>query len=124
MQADLRAALRTLRRSPLFAATAISTLAVGIGASSAIFSLVQAVLLQPLPFREPNRLIRLWESNPAGGHDRALASKANVEDWRERSKCQISRFEFSTSFVERAELDRSPDDAPLYAVVERLQPED
>ena len=86
MQADLRAALRTLRRSPLFAATAISTLAVGIGASSAIFSLVQAVLLQPLPFREPNRLIRLWESNPARGHDRSLASKANVEDWRERSK--------------------------------------
>jgi hypothetical protein len=86
MRADLRAALRVLRRSPLFAATAIATLAVGIGASSAIFSLVHAVLLQPLPFREPARLVRIWESNPGGGDDRAPASKASADDWRDRSQ--------------------------------------
>lgn len=86
MTADLRAALRALRRAPLFAATAIATLAAGIGASSAIFSLVHAVLLQPLPFREPARLVRIWESNPGAGDDRAPVSKANVDDWRDRSQ--------------------------------------
>lgn len=98
MRADFRAALRTLRGSPFFSATAIATLAVGIAASSGIFSLVHAVLLQPLPFREPARLIRIWESNPAEGDDRALASKNNVNDWRDRSKtlADIALFNAST----------------------------
>lgn len=85
MWTDARAAFRVLRRSPVFAATAIVTLALGIGASSAIFSLVHAVLLQPLPFREPERLIRIWEANPSRGDDLALVAKANADDWRSRS---------------------------------------
>lgn len=83
---DLRAALRTLRRSPIFAATSIVTLAVGIGSATAIFGLVDAVLLRPLPLYEPARLVRIWESRPAHGDDRAAVARANADDWRERTR--------------------------------------
>jgi putative ABC transport system permease protein len=86
MWADLLVASRSLRRSPIFAATAIVTLALGIGASSAIFSLVHAVLLQPLPFRDPGQLVRIWEANPGEGNERSLVSAANFIDWRARSR--------------------------------------
>jgi putative ABC transport system permease protein len=86
MWADLLVASRSLRRSPIFAATAIATLALGIGASSAIFSIVHAVLLRPLPFRDPGQITRIWEANPAEGNERALVSAANFNDWRARSR--------------------------------------
>ncbi len=86
MWADLLVASRSLRRSPIFAATAIATLAFGIGASSAIFSIVHAVLLRPLPFRDPGQLVRIWEAKPAEGNERALVSAANFNDWRSRSR--------------------------------------
>jgi hypothetical protein len=86
MWADLLVASRSLRRSPIFAATAIAMLALGIGASSAIFSIVHAVLLRPLPFRDPGQLVRIWEANPAEGNERALVSAANFNDWRSRAR--------------------------------------
>src|SRR5262245_12065198 len=85
MWADLRVACRSLRCSPLFAATAMATLALGIGASSAIFSIVHAVLIRPLPYRDPARLVRIWEANPSAGDERSLVSAANFNDWRTRS---------------------------------------
>src|SRR5262245_22519815 len=57
---DTKFALRTLRRSPALAGAAVVTLALGIGANVAIFSAVNAVILQPLPFAAPNRLVMLW----------------------------------------------------------------
>jgi putative ABC transport system permease protein len=60
---DLKFGVRQLRRAPAFTAVAAATLALGIGANSAIFALVDATLLRPLPYRDPERLVRLYERN-------------------------------------------------------------
>lgn len=65
---DVRYAIRLLRRSPGFAATAMLTLALSIGANAAIFSAVQGILIAPLPYREPDRLVRLFEESPTTPH--------------------------------------------------------
>jgi hypothetical protein len=77
---DIRHAFRVLRQSPGFAATAIAVLALGIGASTAIFSVVNAVLLEPLPFPDPDRIVMLMNSGPQGNYPAASVPKYNV--WR------------------------------------------
>jgi len=84
--ADLRFALRTFARSPVFTAVAVLSLALGIGANTAIFTVVNAVLLRPLPFPEPDRLVQLWESQPAKGYSRNVVNPINFLDWRERTR--------------------------------------
>ena len=81
---DLTFAIRQLRRSPAFALIATDTLALGIGANSAIFALVDATLLRPLPFRDPDRLVMVWEridSSPRG-----RVAPLNLLDWNDRSR--------------------------------------
>ena len=73
----VRVALRKLLRTPLFTATALITLAVGIGANTAIFSVVKAVLLDHLPFEDPTGIVALWHEAPGLDFDRLNQSPAN-----------------------------------------------
>ena len=79
---DLKYALRTLRRTPAFTLAAVACLALGIGANTAIFSVIDGVLLRPLPFKDPSSLVMVWETDPGHGRDRNVVSPANYLDWR------------------------------------------
>jgi putative ABC transport system permease protein len=81
---DLRYGLRTLMKSPGFALIAMITLALGIGANTALFSVIDAVLLRPLPFPEQGRLVTLWESDPAYGAEQQRISRPTLSDWQAR----------------------------------------
>src|SRR5215471_17854103 len=82
---DIRYAIRSLIRYPAFTITAVITLALGIGANTAIFSVVNALLLRPLPFTEPDKLIQIWEVGIKQGqrHD---VSYPNFADWRDQNQ--------------------------------------
>jgi putative ABC transport system permease protein len=82
---DFRYAVRMLRKNPGFTAIAAFTLALGVGATTAIFSVVHTVMLRPLPFPQPDRLVRIWESNVALGWPTFAASHPNFLDWRSQS---------------------------------------
>src|SRR5262249_3813140 len=82
---DARYAVRGLLRSPGFAAATILTLALGIGANTAIFSVVDAMLLSPLPYRDSGRLIFVWSDMTREGYPRAPLSGPELEDLRRRS---------------------------------------
>ncbi len=82
---DLRQALRALLKAPAFTVTAVLTLALGIGANTAMFSAIRGLLLKPLPYRDPGALVALWETRPAKGEARFPLSTPNFFDWKDRA---------------------------------------
>jgi predicted permease len=79
---DIGYALRKLRSAPSFTITALLTLALGIGANTAIFSVVHGVLMKPLPFPHPEQLVRIWSDNRDAGLTHSAVSPVDLDDWR------------------------------------------
>jgi putative ABC transport system permease protein len=84
--ADVRYAYRLLVKTPVFTVAAIATLALGIGANTTIFALVQSVLIQPLPYTNPDELVMVWEDGSRFGFPRNTPAPGNYNDWRVRNR--------------------------------------
>jgi putative ABC transport system permease protein len=82
---DLRFGARTLIRQPAFTIVSLVTLGLGIGVNTAIFSIVDSVLLRPLPFKDPSRLVAVWESNVQRGQSHGATGGANFTDWKNQN---------------------------------------
>ena len=95
---DVRYGLRMLAKNPAFTAIAVLALALGIGANSAIFSVVNAILLRPLPYKNPEQLVMVWENATHLGFPKDTPSPANFLDWRQ----QTTVFESMAAFTERS----------------------
>src|SRR6476660_9755523 len=95
---DIRYALRVLAKNPAFTIIAVAALALGIGANSAIFSVVDAVLLRPLPFKHPEQLVMVWENAAHLGFPKNTPSPANFLDWQK----QAQSFTGMAAMVERS----------------------
>ena len=99
LRQDLRFALRQLWKRPVFSTIALAMLALGIGANTAIFSVVYAVLLKPLPFQDPERIVGIWESRVAQGWDRTSVAPGNFWDLRELNRTfdELGAYRFSSA---------------------------
>src|SRR5580704_3959364 len=82
---DVRFGVRLLTKAPGFTAVALATLTLGIGAATSIFSVVDAVVFKPLPFRDPDRVLVLWEKNPSLNRFRLNVAVTNFQAWRQQA---------------------------------------
>src|SRR5262245_64088307 len=102
---DARYAIRTLRRSPSFAVVAILTLALAIGTNTAMFSVLNAVVLRPLPYRSPEQLVMLWTEDPTQNLREGRSALSDVEQWRDQSWsfADIATFDAMSTMLSGAE---------------------
>lgn len=114
---DIRYALRTLRKSPGFTVASVATLALAIGANTAMFSVLNAVLLRPLPYRAPEQLVMLWTESPSQNLREGRSAYGNVEQWRSQSE----RFADIAVFDDMTVTLTSADDAERISVA-RISP--
>lgn len=96
---DVRYGFRSLRHARVFTAASVATLALGIGATTAIFSVVDAVLLRPLPYADPNGLVMLWEHHVSFGDAHNVVGPANFLDWRDEARSFSAMAAFFTTRV-------------------------
>ena len=122
MLADARYALRSFRKSPGFTLVAIAALALGVGANTAIFSVVHALLLKPLPYHDPDRLAVVWEFNVARNHRNPAASPANYLHWRDMNAVFAEMSAVSMTFRTAYTGDGEPEELPLQLVNATLFP--
>jgi putative ABC transport system permease protein len=94
---DLRVAARSFLRTPRFTIPALLALALGIGATSAIFSVVRGVMLRPLPYANPDRIVVVWENNLTRNRPRNVIAPSNFVEWRERNR-SFTQLGMATSF--------------------------
>ena len=106
---DLRFALRTLRNNPGFTGAAVLALGLGIGANSAMFSVVNGVLLRPLPFPGSDRLVNVWESEPKRNLPKMVAAPANYYDWRAQNQVFSTLGAFIQSTFNLASTEGEPE---------------
>ncbi|HJQ32689.1 MAG TPA: ABC transporter permease [Pyrinomonadaceae bacterium] len=108
---DARYGLRMLRKSPAVTLAAVVSLALGIGANTAIFSVVNSILLKSLPYAEPDRIVLLWGDSPSEGNHRNQVSATDVDDWRKQNASfeEVSTFgDWSATFLGAGEPERVP----------------
>src|SRR5574340_302888 len=114
---DLRYGLRQLRRNPGFTAVAILTLALGIGANTAIFTLIDSLMLRPLPVRRPGQLVQLWLSNPHSQVQQGLFSVPMFEELRQRQNVFSSLAAYGGPI-----LPVEVNDQPVLGIIEMVTP--
>jgi putative ABC transport system permease protein len=95
---DLRYGGRVIRKNPALSLTIVITVALGIGPNATIFGVINAVLLEPLPYKDPDRLVRLWQSNPSQNQIEGLVSAPNYLDWKTQQTTfeQLAALELAT----------------------------
>ncbi|MFL6541531.1 MAG: ABC transporter permease [Chthoniobacterales bacterium] len=109
---DIRYAIRQLIKHPSFTIIAILALALGIGANTAIFSVVNAVLLRPLPYRAPQQLVWIWGSNPKNEIPKEVASYPDFNDWREQAQSFAGMAGFVSSTMTLGGTEGEPERIP------------
>jgi predicted permease len=95
---DVRYGGRVIRKNPALSLTIVITVALGIGANATMFGVINAVLLEPLPYKDPDRLVRLWQSNPTQNQTESLVSAPNFLDWQTQQTSfeQLAALELAT----------------------------
>src|SRR5574340_1564222 len=106
---DLRFAVRAFRKKPAFTVTAVLALALGIGATSAMFSVIDGVLLRPLPFPRSDRLVNVWENNLQRNLPKFVVAPANYYDWRVQNRVFSAMGAYLQNTFNLASLEGEPE---------------